>query len=169
MADARQKTIPPAQGGGALIVNFHATPLNVREALGTLLTYLAPLGLPPDQRDTIQLVLAEALNNVTEHAYPAGAGGPIYLRALAECAELTVIIRDRGVPLPAELILSEGKAGRDPADLPEGGFGWHLIRSLASALDHNRLARWNELKVVFSLARFAGGPACHQIAPKPSE
>lgn len=151
MAMTRQTNAQPADGGGALIVNFRASAIKVREALSMLLDYLAPLGLPQDRIDTIQLVLAEVLNNVTEHAYPDGDGGPIYLRAIVENAQLSVIVRDRGVPLPPSLILWDGKDGFDPSDLPEGGFGWHLIRSLASGLDHNRLARWNELKVVFAL------------------
>lgn len=151
MRGTRQKTTPMAEGGGAFIINFAARPAKVREALETLIHYLHPLGLSDDQRSTIELVLAEALNNVSEHAYAPGEEGPIYLRAIVDRGALTVVIRDRGTPLPPDLILSDGQDGFDPQDLPEGGFGWHLIRSLASELDHNRLARWNELKVVFSL------------------
>ena len=132
-------------------MNFLATPLKVREALETLLDYLGPLELPADQINTIELVLAEVLNNVNEHAY-AGQDGPIYLRATLESGQLKVIIRDRGTPLPPDLILADDPDGFDPKDLPEGGFGWHLIRTLASELTHNRLARWNELKLVFALA-----------------
>lgn len=152
MADTGRTTASLTGHGGAFIVNFRASPFNVREALETLLDYLSPLGLPQERCDTIQLVLAEALNNVTEHAYPDSDGGPIYLRAIVEEAQLSVVIRDRGMPLPPNLILSDAAETFDPADLPEGGFGWHLIRNLASALDHNRLARWNELKIVFRLS-----------------
>lgn len=137
--------------GGAFIINFDANPAKVRDALETLNDYLQPLRLSEDLVATIQIVLAEVLNNVCEHAY-AGQGGPVYLRALVESGRLAVIIRDRGVPLPPNLILADDPDGFDPDNLPEGGFGWHLIRTLATELSHDRLARWNEMKIVFSLS-----------------
>lgn len=137
--------------GGAFIINFDANSTKVREALETLMEYLHPLPLPADLSATIQIVLAEVLNNVGEHAYD-GQGGPIYLRALVDSGRLAVIIRDRGTPLPPNLILADEPDGFDPDDLPEGGFGWHLIRTLATELSHDRLARWNEMKIVFSLS-----------------
>jgi serine/threonine-protein kinase RsbW len=139
-----------ATESAAYIVNFHASPLAVRDALQTLLEYLEPLQLSQDQSETIEIVLAETLNNVTEHAYD-DTGGPIYMRAVVGGGKLSVVIRDRGVSLPPRLILSDDPGGFDPDALPEGGFGWHLIRSLATELSHNRLAKWNELKVVFLL------------------
>lgn len=137
--------------GGAFIINFDANPGKVRDALETLIDYVQPLHLSEDLVATIQIVLAEVLNNVCEHAY-AGQGGPVYLRALVEADRLAVIIRDRGVPLPPNLILADDPDGFDPDNLPEGGFGWHLIRTLATELSHDRLARWNEMKIVFSLS-----------------
>ncbi|MCM2562793.1 ATP-binding protein [Lutimaribacter sp. EGI FJ00015] len=142
----------------AFIIRFHASPLNVRDALRLLLGYLDPLDLPIDQVATIQIVLAEVLNNVTEHAYDSD-GGLICMQANVVEAGLSVTIRDRGAALPPKLILSEGSGGFDPQALPEGGFGWHLIRSLASELAHCRQARWNELKIVFSL----GGPQSDEL------
>lgn len=141
----------PADLDGAFIINFDANPTRVRAALETLMEYLGPLPLTQDLSATIQIVLAEVLNNVGEHAYD-GQGGPVYLRALVDAGRLTVIIRDRGTPLPPNLILAEEPDGFDPDDLPEGGFGWHLIRTLATELSLDRLARWNEMRLVFSLA-----------------
>ncbi len=150
MADTALQPPATPYDSGAFIINFHATPLKVRDALETLIDYLGPLNLLQEHLDTIEIVLAETLNNVTEHAYD-GDGGPIYMRAIVVDGTLSVVIRDRGKPLPPSLILADDPDGFDPESLPEGGFGWHLIRNLASELTHNRLARWNELRVVFSL------------------
>jgi len=142
---------PVSGPNGAFIMTFDATAPKVRQALETLMEYLSPLSLTADLSATIQIVLAEVLNNVGEHAY-AGGGGPVYLRATVDTDRFSVIIRDRGMPLPSNLILADDPDGFDPDNLPEGGFGWHLIRTLATEVSHDRLARWNEMKIVFSLS-----------------
>ncbi|MDP1578473.1 MAG: ATP-binding protein, partial [Cypionkella sp.] len=53
--------------------------------------------------------------------------------------ELLCMISDTGAPmpggqLPAGVLAPLG----DFADLPEGGFGWHLIRSLSKDLSYRR-------------------------------
>lgn len=42
----------------------------VRKALKELLDGLAPLDLDIEEMGTVELVMAEALNNIVEHAYP---------------------------------------------------------------------------------------------------
>ena len=136
--------------GDVFIITLPSGPGAARDVLSALGDFLTAAASCDDMRSTIDIVLAEALNNVIEHAYPDGTG-PIYLRAQLSTSRLEVLIRDRGIPLPDHLILPDEAGGPDPADLPEGGFGWHLIRTLADGLGHARLARWNELKVVFNL------------------
>lgn len=137
-------------------LSFTATPLAVRRGLVAFETYLAGLPIAPERRDSICIVLAEALNNITEHAYP-DATGPIWLRAQVKGHQFMATLRDRGAALPAGLLPqpgpnpgpNPGHSAPNPADLPEGGFGWHLIRSLADGLDHARFAQWNELRIIF--------------------
>lgn len=138
----------PRRVGDVFLTHLHSDPLAARAALEALSMFLAPARLCQDLTSTIQIVVAEALNNVVEHAYGPG-GGPIYLRAGLSDACLEVLIRDRGAPLPEHLLFEPCGHGPDPIDLPEGGFGWHLIRRLADTLDHNRMAHWNEMKLVF--------------------
>lgn len=130
------------------VTTLRSGPLAAREALASLAAFLAPARLTADTASTVQIVVAEALNNVIEHAY-GPEGGPIYLRARLLDKRLEVLIRDTGQPLPQHLF-RDGPEAPNPADLPEGGFGWHLIRTLADRLDHNRLAQWNELRIVFA-------------------
>ncbi len=110
----------------------------VRDGLRALLDTLLLRSLPEDGRGTAEIVLAEALNNIVEHAY-AHHDGEIEISLQLRRNELLCLISDTGVPmpggqLPAGVLAPLG----DFADLPEGGFGWHLIRCLSKDLAYRR-------------------------------
>lgn len=119
----------------------------VREVL-LAMTRSPPLsGLPPDQRSVVELVLAEVLNNVAEHGYGGGTGDITV--TLSQCrAGLSCVVIDQGRAMP-DGRLPPGNlpltAGVPLADLPEGGFGWHLIRSLTANLRYDRERNQNRL------------------------
>lgn len=95
---------------------------------------------------TIELLLAEVLNNIVEHAYAEGAG-LITLDLRGMPGRLCCLVRDEGHPMPAGR-LPEGLAptiARATPDLPEGGFGWFLIRSLTRELRYEREPGCNRL------------------------
>ena len=79
----------------------------------------------PDLRDGLSLELAveEGFSNAAQHAYPDGRPGPVHLEGSVDGHELTVSIRDEGMPY-------------DPASVPAppqrldsfGGVGLTLIR-----------------------------------------
>lgn len=141
------------QGCAVLRMVFPGTPAAVRDALRAILA--APLldGLDADARGSAELVLAEVLNNVVEHAY-AGAPGDIDLRLGLRPGGLLCLVRDRGRPMPGG-DLPEGRLPAiRPHDPPEGGFGWHLIRSLACDLRYRRAGGRNHLR--FRLATDPG-------------
>lgn len=129
---------------------FGSSDMSTRRALRELGNHLAAQGLDAARRDTIQIVMAEALNNVTEHAY-AGRVGPVRMECYSGPDRLEIVVRDRGTPPPASLVSGAGVVPPDPAGLPEGGFGWHLIRSLTGGLRHIRSDDRNELWIVFNL------------------
>ncbi len=117
--------------------------------LGQLQTETAAHGLATGDWQTLELVLAEALNNVVEHAYREESDHPIHL--VLSCADnlARASIRDRGIPLPKGR-LPEGKpANLDVPiqDLPEGGFGWFMIQTLASRVVYNCQAGENTLEL----------------------
>lgn len=125
-------------------------PLAVREALCALFDRLMVGPMADETRATAQLVLAEALNNIVEHAY-AQSPGEIELTLELSLQGLKCSIVDHGSPLPDGGL----PAGRRPtalaapdgsvADLPEGGFGWHLIRTLSQDLNYRRVGADNLL------------------------
>lgn len=120
---------------------IRAEPASVRAALLSI-TAVAPVrDLAPPQRHTVELVLAEVLNNVAEHAY-AGAAGHVAITLIMLSDGLVCEVVDEGAPMPNGA-LPEGRL--PDADLPEGGFGWHLIRSLSRDITYRRQRGANRL------------------------
>lgn len=135
-----------------LSFSFPGEPLEVRHALARVMAALEPLELPDACRCSTELVLAEVLNNVVEHAY-ATTPGPIMLE-LRQCdGALHCTVRDRGQPMPDGTPPSGRRALVDVPleDLPEGGFGWFLIRSMTRQLDYFREIGGNRLVFVLPL------------------
>ena len=119
-----------------------------REALNKFLDALRPLELDVEESGTIELVLAEVLNNIVEHAYPPShPSGPIAI----ECAHgqdgLILKIKDEGHAMPdGKMPLGElSHLDVELEDMPEGGFGWFLITHLAKDVRYERVGRENHL------------------------
>ena len=133
---------PPATAAGGVLSRtaFRATFDNVRLAIENAMSTLQPLGLSAEEASSVEIVLAEALNNVVEHAYPRGQTGDVKLVLRHGRAGLLIEIRDNGKPMP------NGRTpdGEHPADsavqdsTPEGGYGWFLIRNLARDMVYDR-------------------------------
>jgi serine/threonine-protein kinase RsbW len=137
--------MPSDAGQGQVQLALQSTPLAVRHALSGLFRDDRLGGLKEHQRSTAELLLAEVLNNVVEHAY-AGGVGEIEV-TVARCGRsLMFQITDHGAEMPGQVlpagILADCRAGQD---LPEGGFGWHMIRALAKDVDYRRRDSRNEL------------------------
>jgi serine/threonine-protein kinase RsbW len=129
---------------GAFFV-IASTPLSVREALGHILRHPVMLPLNPEARGSAELVLAEALNNIVEHAYSCD-DGRIDVQLSVQNDRLFCEVIDAGVAMPNN-VLPAGLAqpiGEDQ-DLPEGGYGWFLIRSLTQNLSYQRKDTRNHL------------------------
>ncbi len=124
-----------------------ATPEGVRAALGGLSDAIAPLALTSEEVASVQLVLAEALNNIVEHAYAGIEGDHIAIHVREGSGGLHCRLCDSGAPMPDGQAPLGDYAG--PAahidDQPESGFGWFLIRNLARDLEYRRVDGGNEL------------------------
>jgi serine/threonine-protein kinase RsbW len=142
--------LPPDQFQDAPSLVFTADPAAVRAALARLLSASPVQDLPEDDRGTVELVLAEVLNNVAEHAY-AGGSGPVEVGLCATSSGIACRIVDRGLAMPGGKLPEGGLPIVDPPDFPEGGFGWHLIRSLTADLTYARNAGQNRLSFLIPL------------------
>lgn len=130
-----------------LHLTFMASPSIIRENLARMMA-AAPLSdLSEAGRSTAELVLAEVLNNVAEHAY-AGQAGPVTVTVRGGAGGLGCLVVDQGVSMPDGTLPEGRQVSRQDlalADLPEGGFGWHLIRTLTRDLAYTRIAGTNRL------------------------
>jgi serine/threonine-protein kinase RsbW len=133
--------------------SFRATELDAREGILRVVEQLKARGIPDLRVGEVQIALAEAVNNVVEHAYTGTAPGDVIVRCNLYPDHLWVNINDAGTPFPNG-ILPEGKMaeiGEDLDSLPEGGFGWFLIRELATDIHYQRDDDKNQLSMCFSL------------------
>jgi serine/threonine-protein kinase RsbW len=125
---------------------FAAEPTAVRAALrGAVARFARQIGHA--DAGALELTLAEVLNNIVEHAY-AGEDGSISLSIEAGGPALRCEVVDQGRAMPG---LSP-PPGHSPDSLAaqrdllgEGGWGWHLIRSLTQDLDYVRIGAENRL------------------------
>ncbi|MDG1472203.1 MAG: ATP-binding protein [Ascidiaceihabitans sp.] len=126
-----------------------------REAIGMLMEKLSPLQLDIEESGTFELVVAEALNNVVEHGYPDPANcGPIKINCTHKSNGLHVHIVDQGLPMPdgkTPLGLA-AEVDVDFMDMPEGGFGWFLIKDLAKDVQYERQGDKNCLRLRVAIA-----------------
>ncbi|MEP3847126.1 MAG: ATP-binding protein [Paracoccaceae bacterium] len=132
----------------AVNITVNSGDMAVRTALEELQTALSPLMLSPEEAGSVELVMAEALNNIVEHAYPKGSPqGPIRVRATHNSDGLHLSVVDEGMGMPdGKLPLGvPAQVDVDFFDLPEGGFGWFLIKDLAKDVEYKRLGWENHL------------------------
>ncbi|MBY6202985.1 ATP-binding protein [Maritalea mobilis] len=131
-----------------LRLDLEASPDAVRAALLDIGDRLKTWGLSKSQQTDTQIVLAEALNNVVEHAYPTDAGGRIRVEISRTEHHIDCAIRDSGTPMsegPLPGAALPAIAATAVQDLPEGGFGWVLIRQLTTGLRYCRVEDENRL------------------------
>ncbi len=124
-----------------------ARPEEVRRALIQVVTHLSDLHVEAEDLAEIEVVLAESLNNVVEHAYANGTENFLIMKLDLTSNLLICRIEDTGTPMP-NLAPPKGvplDLEVDLHDLPEGGFGWFLIRQLTHDLRYDRQGECNRL------------------------
>ena len=151
-APVPENTVPPVRADGVEVV-FPPTALGVRRALARVTRGLRARSIREADLQTLELVLAEAMNNVVEHAYLDRTGGDIALQVSDIGGALRCVIHDGGGPMPDGTL---PKGHLPPAGLPlaeqrEGGFGWHLIRELSTDLVYVRSRNRNQLTFLVPL------------------
>lgn len=142
MSGAGAAIVSPGEGDvrqNGCLHRFSASPEQTRVVLAEVVQGLDSCGASPETRGNVEIVLAEAINNVVEHAY-AGDGGLVELRVCKRDAWLECEIVDWGVCMPGMVVPRSRmpRLDRGFEHVPEGGFGWSLIRSLAVDLAYGR-------------------------------
>ena len=135
--------IGPERDGVHLVIT--SDPLAVRAGLANLLASPLLGALNDAARGTAEIVLAEVLNNIVEHAY-ADISGDIQITLCNRAGGIVVDIHDQGHPFPQERLPQGTLPETCPTNgLPEGGFGWFLIRQLCYDITHERHKGKNHL------------------------
>ena len=128
-----QGDLPPPILGWSQSAIIGATSAEVSRALTGLRGNLIRLGLPEDALIRLELVLAEIMNNIVEHAYAGADSGDMTLGRAMPGGKL---------PCPRRYDLDAMRMD----DLPEGGFGWGLIHDLTQGLSYRRVAEENHVR-----------------------
>lgn len=116
-----------------------------RHTLAVLTQKLCERGVHAQDIENLELLLAEVLNNLSEHGYRGGQG-PIDLSLFLHDDGIHCRIADQGRPIPAELIDSPALPhDQQPMALPEGGWGWFIINAMATNIGYEHAKRWNVL------------------------
>ncbi|UWR22231.1 ATP-binding protein [Sulfitobacter sp. S190] len=145
-----QQNDPPLE----LVCCARSSDAAARQILSKTLEGLAPMRLSRDALESVELLLAEVINNIVEHAYaPPQAPGPITLHCSGQAGALHLLVEDHGRPMPHEQAPRHTAPDLDVElmALPEGGFGWHLIHTLACDVHYERCGHTNRLRLVLNL------------------
>lgn len=134
---------PPTQ----FSVSCKSDPMLVRSGLLEVMDSLAPARLLPEESGTVELVLAEVMNNIAEHAYEERPDGDINIRLEGISGGILCFVTDYGKPMPdgKTPLGAAANLDVDMDDLPEGGFGWFLIGELAKDVVYERAGNENRL------------------------
>lgn len=138
-----------------LELSFPATNTEASAGIARLSNGLANHGLPPHKSDDVKIALAEAINNVVEHAYNGIAPAKVQVTCRLDRDRLDILISDTGHPLPG-FRMPEGTPaplGKTTQDLPEGGFGWFLFHQLTSDIQYERRDGCNRLSLRFNFGK----------------
>lgn len=135
---------PPTCSPATLVRTIQSEPHDVRACLMAISAGLTDVGTDTEVCATAELIMAEVLNNVVEHAY-VGTRGPIDITVRPGADGLYCQVRDFGRPMPGGVLPQGRRPDTAARDLPEGGFGWFLIRELARDLRYQRRGGSNVL------------------------
>ena len=143
---------PHRRAGDMFHRTVPATDEAVRAALDEVARWMEAYDLSPEMTANALIVLGEVLNNIVEHALPEMSCASVRIDVSRTTAGLFVETADPGRPLPHTLLAQASlpDAAGPVADLPEGGFGWFIIHSLARDMVYEREAGENRLSFSFA-------------------
>ena len=111
----------------------------VRRSIQHAISALESQGLSAEHLGSVEIVLAEALNNIVEHSYDETEPGDVHLHIRRRNSGLLFEIHDNGSPMPSgRAPLGHHSTSPNDTNLSEGGYGWILIRELVRDLIYDR-------------------------------
>ena len=132
-------------------LTFAADQLSVRTALADIRKALEHAVLNDALIGRVESALAELFNNIVEHAYADEGSGALLCTVAKTQAGVVVDVIDHGKAMPGRT-LPDGDLpdlNVDYLELPEGGFGWFIIKSQTDGLSYERRDQENYTHLVF--------------------
>jgi len=144
---------PKAIGSTQFDLYIPAEPGVVHNTLRNVRQSLRRQGHRAGEAFSWELALAEAMNNVVEHAYSGPEKGDIRLTLSFTPTELLARFTDTGRAMPRGCVPDPAEIDLDvPTEqLPEGGFGWSMIHALSREVTYRRIKGVNYLNLRISL------------------
>ena len=107
----------------------------VSDNVADAIAWVRKHGIHDDVAGSIEMVLAEALNNIVEHAYLYRAGEQIEMDLILGADALELTLTDQGEKLPGIPQKREMKVDASRMEaLPEGGVGWFWLSSFTESI-----------------------------------
>lgn len=133
---------------------FKAEHISTRKALADIKSIMERQDFDRDLIGRVEIVLAELFNNIAEHAYGNLGAGDVRCIMGINKTRILVEVTDHGDPMPNGEIPEGNLPNLDVAldDLPEGGFGWFLIRAQTDHLSYQRMVFGNCTRLGFELS-----------------
>jgi len=129
------------------------TTLGVREVMIQMRDVLRSRELTEDTQSSIEIAVAEGLNNIVKHALTGGNGERIGLELSINAVQIVIRLQDqgRGFSNWHDVRDTYADATARKSDLPEGGFGRGLMCALTSRLEYKRVNGMNSLQMWFDV------------------
>lgn len=136
---------PMSDPSPSLDLQFPGTSGQVRRTLVHVRRHLLAQCHSKETVGKAEIVLAEIMNNIVEHALPGVPDGQISLNCRAVPGGWAFAICDNGREMPGGVIPGPRlpDIGTSLQDLPEGGFGWALVHMLSTDIAYERIAGQN--------------------------
>ncbi len=135
-------------------IDFHielaSTFKSVREALIAIIEKLSGTAFEA-MASSIELCLAEAMNNIAEHSYAGQRSGTIKCHIYSVGASLFCDLLDKGNPIPKTSLEKATKEFGAPEQLADGGYGLSIIHAIASKVTYSQKNNENLLSLVWKL------------------
>jgi two-component sensor histidine kinase/CheY-like chemotaxis protein len=113
---------------GNLFASYGVDPVRIRGRVAIPLTPNEPLLLDVHRAIPAGLILNELVSNALKHAFPAGRCGSISVEGEQRAGNVTLVVGDDGVGLPADF------DSRAPTSGKKGSLGLHIVEILARQL-----------------------------------
>ena len=148
-------------------IKFETTQVAARQSINAVIGRLLGFGISVDRCGDIEIVLTEAVNNVVEHACHNILEPEAWISCWIKDKALIVEVIDTGRPMPIEGLPTGSRKDLSVpiADLPEGGFGWLLIRQIAETVVYDRKEGRNILSLEFGPEKKVGRHETAMFAP----